>query len=145
MRSSFACMMSRSSEMPLSVVLFRFFISSKDSHRKSRDRLISASSDSQCVFPLSAWLALSCLRYFVDCLWLIVSACYLALFCTQLQPMSWLTSDAIVCRRSVQVNLRIGSGQRRLIFPRYTVQMGDIPSRVAPYSIQRNFLQRIWR
>ena len=32
--------------MRLSVVLFRFFISSKDSHRKSRDRLISASSDS---------------------------------------------------------------------------------------------------
>ena len=42
----FSLMMSRNLEMRLSAVLFRFFISPKDSHKKSRDRLISTSSDS---------------------------------------------------------------------------------------------------
>ena len=94
--------------------LVSVFISSKDLHRKSRDRLISASSDSSVAltvrFPASGMLVLLCLRDFVDCLWLIVSACYLALFRTQLQAMSWLPSVAIVCPRSVQVNIRM-SGQ----------------------------------
>ena len=39
--------------MCLSVVLSRFFISSKDSHKKSRDRLISASSDASVALAVS--------------------------------------------------------------------------------------------
>ena len=52
--------------MRLSVVLFRFFISLKDSHKKSRDRLTSARSDSSVAlavhFPAFGLIGLLCLR-----------------------------------------------------------------------------------